>query len=73
MQRIHFRDSRSVDLRTGQPESGHYRIRFSDVPGPRHWDAKPGMLLCVGGAFGFPSDTHFGALFHVRSTAEASS
>lgn len=146
------RDSRSVDLRTGQrlhdpsdidlalsitsisePESGRYRIRFSDgheadflgrhlleeaalapadhdIPVPRLWNAstgdvhrfawtetpddtqlrkwlghflesgfivfsgvpiRPGSLFRVGRTFGFTRETNFGALFDVRSTAEA--
>jgi gamma-butyrobetaine dioxygenase len=147
------RDSRSMDLRTGQrlhdpsdldpalsivsvsePEAGRYRIHFSDgheadflgrqlleeaalapadhdVPAPRLWNAqtgtvrrfawsekpgdarldewlrqfleagfivfsgvpvRPGALFGVGETFGFTRKTNFGALFDVRSTAEAS-
>ena len=117
-----------------EPESGKYRIRFSDgheadflarhlleeaalapadhdVPAPRLWNAstgevrrfaltetpddaalrgwllqfletgfivfsgvptRPGTLLGVGRRFGFTRETNFGALFDVRSTAEAS-
>lgn len=117
-----------------EPESGRFRIRFSDgheaeflgkdllaeamlapadhdVPAPRLWNAatgevrrfawtatpddaqldawlrqfleagfivfsgvpvRPGALFNVGGTFGFTRETNFGALFEVRSTAEAS-
>jgi gamma-butyrobetaine dioxygenase len=117
-----------------EPESGRYRVRFSDgheaeflgrdllaeavlppaghdVPAPRLWNAatgevhrypwadrpddaqletwlrqfleagfivfagvpvRPGALFGVGGTFGFTRETNFGALFDVRSTAEAS-
>jgi gamma-butyrobetaine dioxygenase len=117
-----------------EPESGRYRVRFSDgheadflgrhlleeaslapadhdVPAPRLWDSatgevrrhawsddpgdarlgawlrqfleagfivfsgvpvRPGALLGVGKTFGFTRETNFGALFDVRSTAEAS-
>jgi gamma-butyrobetaine dioxygenase len=117
-----------------EPESGRYRIRFSDgheaeflgsellaeaslapadhdVPKPRLWDAatgevrrfawsekpddgqldawlrqfletgfivfsgvpvRPAALFTVGSTFGFTRETNFGALFDVRSTAEAS-
>ena len=136
-QRLH--DPSDLDLAlavtaVSEPESGRYRIRFSDgheaeflghhlldeaqlapadhdVPAPRLWDAstgevrrfgwmerpgdvrlqewlgeflqagfvvfsgvptQPGTLLRVAGAFGFTRETNFGALFDVRSTAEAS-
>ncbi len=136
-QRLH--DPSDLDLAlavtaVSEPESGRYRIRFSDgheaefvgrhlldeaqltpadhdVPAPRLWDAstgevrrfawterpgdallqewlgeflqagfvvfsgvptQPGTLLRVGAAFGFTRETNFGALFDVRSTAEAS-
>ncbi len=136
-QRLH--DPSDLDLAlavtaVSEPESGHYRIRFSDgheaellgrqlleeaelapadhdVPAPRLWDAatgearrhawsdrpddaqlgewlrqflesgfivfsgvpvRPGALFTVGGTFGFTRETNFGALFEVRSTAEAS-
>ena len=39
---------------------------FSGVP------VRPGALFNVGGTFGFTRETNFGALFDVRSTAEAS-
>jgi gamma-butyrobetaine dioxygenase len=117
-----------------EPESGRYRIRFSDgheaeflgrhlleeallapadhdIPPPRLWDAasgdvrrfawseqpadarlhewlhqfleagfivfsgvpvRPGSLFNVASRFGFTRETNFGALFDVRSTAEAS-
>jgi gamma-butyrobetaine dioxygenase len=117
-----------------EPESGRYRIRFSDgheadflgsellaeaalapadhdIPAPRLWDAatgevrryawndtpddarlhdwlcqflqagfivfsgvpvRPAALFTVGRTFGFTRETNFGALFDVRSTAEAS-
>jgi gamma-butyrobetaine dioxygenase len=41
-------------------------IVFSGVP------VRPGALFKVGGTFGFTRETNFGALFEVRSTAEAS-
>jgi gamma-butyrobetaine dioxygenase len=41
-------------------------IVFSGVP------AEPRMIFRVGGTFGFTRETNFGALFDVRSTAEAS-
>ena len=41
-------------------------IVFSGVP------VRPGSLFSVGGTFGFTRETNFGALFDVRSTAEAS-
>src|SRR6185503_854618 len=41
-------------------------VVFSGVP------IRPGSLIRVGGAFGFTRETNFGALFDVRSTAEAS-
>jgi len=136
-QRLH--DPSDLDLAlavtaVSEPESGRYRIRFSDgheaeflgrhlldeaalapadhdVPAPRLWDAtagdvrrfawtdrpgdaqlrewlaefleagfivfnsvptQAGTLLRVGRAFGFTRETNFGALFDVRSTAEAS-
>ena len=121
-------------LSVSEPESGRYRIRFSDgheadfigqnlleeavlapadhdIPAPHLWNAatgqvrrfdwtenpdeavlhewlrqfletgfvvfsgvpiRPGSLIRVGGAFGFTRETNFGALFDVRSTAEAS-
>jgi gamma-butyrobetaine dioxygenase len=45
-------------------ENGY--VVFSGVP------AQPGALLRVGAAFGFTRETNFGAIFDVRSTAEAS-
>lgn len=45
-------------------EAGH--IVFSGVP------ERPGSLFRVAGRFGFTRETNFGALFDVRSTAEAS-
>jgi gamma-butyrobetaine dioxygenase len=136
-QRLH--DPSDLDLAlavtsVSEPESGRYRICFSDgheaeflgrhlldeaalapadhdVPPPRLWDAtagevrrfawsdrpgdgqlrewlaefletgfivfsgvptQPGTLLRVGRAFCFTRETNFGALFDVRSTAEAS-
>jgi len=41
-------------------------IVFSGVP------VRPGALFSVGGTFGFTRETNFGALFDVRSAAEAS-
>jgi len=41
-------------------------IIFEGVP------AEPGMVLKVGGRFGFVRETNFGALFDVRSTPDAS-
>jgi gamma-butyrobetaine dioxygenase len=41
-------------------------IVFSGVP------VRPGALFTVGGSFGFTRETNFGALFEVRSTADAS-
>jgi gamma-butyrobetaine dioxygenase len=41
-------------------------VIFEGVP------AEPGMVLQVGARFGFTRETNFGALFNVRSTADAS-
>lgn len=136
-QRLHDPSDLDPDLSitsVSEPESGLYRIRFSDgheadlvgrqlleeaalapadhdVPAPVLWDAttgqvrrfgwtatpddaqlhewlrrfleagfivfrgvpvRPGSLLSVGATFGFTRETNFGALFDVRSTAEAS-
>jgi gamma-butyrobetaine dioxygenase len=135
-QRLH--DPSDLDLSlsitsVSEPDSGRYRIRFSDgheadflgrhlleeaalapadhdIPAPRLWDAstgevrrfawtenpddaelhewlrqfletgfivysgvpiRPGSLVRVGSAFGFTREPNFGALFDVRSTAEA--
>ena len=136
-QRLHDPSDLDPDLSitsVSEPESGLYRIRFSDgheadlvgrqlleeaalapadhdIPAPVFWDAttgqvrrfdwtatpddaqlhewlrrfleagfivfggvpvRPGSLLSVGATFGFTRETNFGALFDVRSTAEAS-
>jgi gamma-butyrobetaine dioxygenase len=136
-QRLHDPSDLDPDLSitsVSEPESGLYRIRFSDgheadlvgrqlleeaalapadhdVPAPVLWDAttgqvrrfgwtatpddaqlhewlrrfleagfivfrgvpvRPGSLLSVGATFGFTRETNFGAVFDVRSTAEAS-